>query len=114
MCGTCGCSSPARITSLHHSHAGHESGHVHAPESPQAGRTVQLQQKVLAKNDDLAAGNRQWLHDRGVVVIENASNLVCPALFDLGEAARVVLALVTEGADKPLKYPHMFRQDDLV
>ena len=49
-----------------------------------------------------------------IVVIENVGNLVCPALFDLGEAARVVLASVTEGADKPLKYPHMFRQADLV
>lgn len=49
-----------------------------------------------------------------VVVIENVGNLVCPALFDLGEAARVVLASVTEGADKPLKYPQMFRQADLV
>ena len=49
-----------------------------------------------------------------VVVIENVGNLVCPALFDLGEAARVVLASVTEGTDKPLKYPHMFRSADLV
>jgi hydrogenase nickel incorporation protein HypB len=49
-----------------------------------------------------------------IVVIENVGNLVCPALFDLGEAARVVLASVTEGADKPVKYPHMFRQADLV
>ena len=49
-----------------------------------------------------------------VVVIENVGNLVCPALFDLGEAARVVLASVTEGADKPAKYPHMFRRADLV
>lgn len=49
-----------------------------------------------------------------VVVIENVGNLVCPALFDLGEAVRVVLASVTEGADKPMKYPHMFRQADLV
>jgi hydrogenase nickel incorporation protein HypB len=49
-----------------------------------------------------------------VVVIENVGNLVCPALFDLGEAARVVLASVTEGADKPVKYPHMFRRADLV
>jgi hydrogenase nickel incorporation protein HypB len=49
-----------------------------------------------------------------VVVIENVGNLVCPALFDLGEAARVVLASVTEGADKPVKYPHMFRHADLV
>jgi hydrogenase nickel incorporation protein HypB len=49
-----------------------------------------------------------------VVVIENVGNLVCPALFDLGESARVVLASVTEGADKPVKYPHMFRGADLV
>ena len=49
-----------------------------------------------------------------VVVIENVGNLVCPALFDLGEACRVVLASVTEGADKPVKYPHMFRTADLV
>jgi len=41
-------------------------------------------------------------------------NLVCPALFDLGEACRVVLASVTEGADKPVKYPHMFAVADLV
>ena len=47
-------------------------------------------------------------------MIENVGNLVCPALFDLGEQARVVLASVTEGADKPLKYPHMFRTADLV
>jgi len=52
--------------------------------------------------------------DGSVVVIENVGNLVCPALFDLGEARRVVLASVTEGADKPVKYPHMFRSADLV
>ena len=49
-----------------------------------------------------------------MVVIENVGNLVCPALFDLGEAHRVVLASVTEGEDKPVKYPHMFRTADLV
>jgi hydrogenase nickel incorporation protein HypB len=49
-----------------------------------------------------------------VLVIENVGNLVCPALFDLGEGARVVLSSVTEGADKPAKYPHMFRRADLV
>ncbi len=46
--------------------------------------------------------------------IENVGNLVCPALFDLGEDARVVLFSTTEGEDKPLKYPHMFRRADLV
>jgi hydrogenase nickel incorporation protein HypB len=166
-------------------------------ESPDSGRTVELQQKVLAKNDELARENRGWLRERGIlainlmsspgagkttllettmrglagkaaisvvegdqetaldasrilaagskvvqvntgagchlnaamlaralrsldppsgsiVMIENVGNLVCPALFDLGEQARVVIASVTEGADKPLKYPHMFRQADLV
>nr|WP_223198660.1 hydrogenase nickel incorporation protein HypB [Solihabitans fulvus] len=48
------------------------------------------------------------------VFVENVGNLVCPALFDLGEALRVVIMSVTEGADKPLKYPHMFRAADLV
>ncbi|VVJ23805.1 [NiFe] hydrogenase nickel incorporation-associated protein HypB [Amycolatopsis camponoti] len=46
--------------------------------------------------------------------IENVGNLVCPALFDLGEAARVVVLSVTEGPGKPLKYPHMFAATDLV
>jgi hydrogenase nickel incorporation protein HypB len=52
--------------------------------------------------------------DRSVVFVENVGNLVCPALFDLGEQARIVIMSVTEGADKPLKYPHMFRTADLV
>lgn len=49
-----------------------------------------------------------------MVFIENVGNLVCPAMFDLGEHRRVVLFSVTEGEDKPLKYPHMFRVADLV
>jgi len=211
MCGTCGCSSDAVVT-LHtpvdyeHSHEprphdhSHPHDHPHDPQHhqhPRPDRTIELQQKVLAKNDELADVNRRWLRDRGIlavnlmsspgsgkttllertakdlagqvlisviegdqeteldarrilaagsrvvqintgagchldaemvarglhaldvpggsiVVIENVGNLVCPALFDLGEAAKVVLASVTEGADKPLKYPHMFRQADLV
>jgi hydrogenase nickel incorporation protein HypB len=185
MCATCGCT-PAEHGG--HDHDGH--GHPH-------GEVVTLEQKILAKNDDLARQNRSWLRERGilavnlmsspgsgkttllersgrdlagrlalaviegdqetaldadriraagsqvvqintgagchldaamvggalrtldpapgsVVVIENVGNLVCPALFDLGEAARVVLASVTEGTDKPLKYPQMFRSADLV
>jgi hydrogenase nickel incorporation protein HypB len=43
-----------------------------------------------------------------LVFVENVGNLVCPALFDLGEHAKVVILSVTEGEDKPLKYPHMF------
>lgn len=46
--------------------------------------------------------------------IENVGNLVCPASFDLGEKVRVVLLSVTEGEDKPLKYPVIFREADLV
>lgn len=46
---------------------------------------------------------------RAVVLIENVGNLVCPALFDLGESAKVVVMSVTEGEDKPIKYPHMFQ-----
>jgi hydrogenase nickel incorporation protein HypB len=217
MCATCGCSegavirvfSPGQPDHDHgdragHDHAGHDqaghdqAGHDHPPPAGRGGeRTVQLQQKVLAKNDRLAQLNRDWLRQRGVlavnlmsspgagkttllertaaelagqvtisviegdqaaaldatrisaagcqvvqintgtgchldaemvaeglrvldppggsvVVIENVGNLVCPALFDLGEQARVVLASVTEGDDKPVKYPHMFRQADLV
>jgi hydrogenase nickel incorporation protein HypB len=211
MCGTCGCSSGAVVTLLvpggAHGHDGHVHGSEHALEEEHGhvlhvpagdtGRTVELQQKVLAKNDNLAKGNRQWLRDRGIlavnlmsspgagkttllerttkdlagaisisviegdqetaldakriqaagsrvvqintgvgchldaemvaqglrsldpptgsiVVIENVGNLVCPALFDLGESGKAVLASVTEGADKPMKYPHMFRQADLV
>jgi hydrogenase nickel incorporation protein HypB len=180
-----------------HEHDG-EFTEVHVvPAGADSHRTVELQQKVLAKNDELAADNRRWLRERGIlavnlmsspgagkttllertardlsgkiaisvvegdqetaldasrmlragssvvqintgagchldaqmlarglrslnppagsiVMIENVGNLVCPALFDLGEQARVVLASTTEGADKPLKYPHMFRQADLV
>lgn len=47
--------------------------------------------------------------DGTLLLIENVGNLVCPALFDLGEQAKVVVLSVTEGDDKPLKYPHMFR-----
>jgi hydrogenase nickel incorporation protein HypB len=188
MCATCGCSDDATITLSEHSHD-HEHGHGHT-------QTVSLEQKVLARNDELAEENRKWLADReilalnvmsspgsgkttllertirdlrglpvsvvegdqetmfdadriratgcrvvqintgsgchldatmlaraletldpdrgSVVFIENVGNLVCPALFDLGEAHRVVIMSVTEGADKPLKYPHMFRTADTV
>jgi hydrogenase nickel incorporation protein HypB len=49
-----------------------------------------------------------------IVVVENVGNLVCPALFDLGERERVVLLSVPEGDDKPIKYPHMFAAATLV
>jgi hydrogenase nickel incorporation protein HypB len=49
-----------------------------------------------------------------MLMIENVGNLVCPALFDLGEHARVIVVSVTEGDDKPLKYPHMFHSGHVV
>ena len=51
--------------------------------------------------------------DNSVLVIENVGNLVCPSLFDLGEAARVVIISTTEGDDKPIKYPTMFQSSDI-
>lgn len=50
----------------------------------------------------------------GILFIENVGNLVCPASFDLGEAAKVLVLSVTEGEDKPLKYPDMFRAAKLM
>jgi hydrogenase nickel incorporation protein HypB len=49
-----------------------------------------------------------------ILFIENVGNLVCPALFDLGELSKVVVISVTEGDDKPIKYPHMFAAAGLV
>jgi len=49
-----------------------------------------------------------------LLFIENVGNLVCPSLFDLGEACKIVILSVTEGDDKPLKYPHIFNQSALM
>ncbi|MDR2118321.1 MAG: hydrogenase nickel incorporation protein HypB [Tannerellaceae bacterium] len=48
-----------------------------------------------------------------LLFIENVGNLVCPAMFDLGEAHKVVIVSTTEGNDKPLKYPHIFQEADV-
>lgn len=186
MCGTCGCVDDTRVA-----------GNPSPANAHSSSRTVMLEQKVLARNDEQAARNRSWLAERGlvavnlmsspgsgkttllertirdlsgrvgvsvvegdqetafdaeriratgcrvvqvntgagchldadmlaralrtldpppssVVFVENVGNLVCPALFDLGESARVVVMSVTEGVDKPLKYPHMFRTADVL
>ncbi len=57
---------------------------------------------------------RQLHFSDGILFIENVGNLVCPAGFDLGEAHKVVIASVTEGEDKPLKYPNMFAASSLM
>jgi hydrogenase nickel incorporation protein HypB len=54
------------------------------------------------------------LTDLNLLIIENVGNLVCPASYDLGEDLRIVLLSVTEGEDKPLKYPPMFQSADVV
>jgi hydrogenase nickel incorporation protein HypB len=60
------------------------------------------------------AMERLDLNALDVLIIENVGNLVCPAVYDLGETARVVLLSVTEGEDKPLKYPVMFQSAQVV
>jgi len=49
-----------------------------------------------------------------IIMIENVGNLVCPALFDLGEKCKVAVLSITEGEDKPIKYPHMFRAAEIL
>lgn len=53
------------------------------------------------------------LKDDSILMIENVGNLVCPAMFDLGEQHRVVIISTTEGDDKPIKYPDMFHNSDI-
>jgi len=197
MCDSCGCSDLDGTIGVVHRHADALVHADHHPSSVRGARTVRVEADLLAKNDRIAAGNREWfgrwellvlnlvsspgagkttllertLRDVAgawpwvviegdqqtdndarriaacgvpalqintgtmchleaqmvadacrrldpapgtVVMIENVGNLVCPALFDLGEAARVVVASVTEGDDKPAKYPYMFETADLV
>ena len=68
------------------------------------GSVCHLEAEMVAR-----AMERLPLDDLDVLVIENVGNLVCPASYDLGEDLRVVLLSVTEGEDKPLKYPVMFK-----
>ncbi len=53
------------------------------------------------------------IKDKSLLMIENVGNLVCPAMFDLGENKRIVIISVTEGEDKPQKYPDMFHSSDI-
>jgi hydrogenase nickel incorporation protein HypB len=62
----------------------------------------------------LNAARKLPLDDVNLLVIENVGNLVCPAAYDLGENLRIVLLSTTEGEDKPLKYPTMFKSADVV
>jgi len=73
------------------------------------GGTCHLDAAMIARTLD-------WLEleDLDLLIIENVGNLVCPSSYDLGEESRVVLLSVTEGEDKPLKYPVAFRNADMV
>ncbi|CAH0322433.1 Hydrogenase isoenzymes nickel incorporation protein HypB [Rahnella aquatilis] len=157
MCSTCGCASgELRIEGVspehthHHSHD-HDDSHDHRHGLPFAPRRlVDIEMDVLAKNNHIAAHNRehfaaagilalnlvsspgsgkgchldaQMVHDalhqlspnnNSLLFIENVGNLVCPASFDLGELHKVAVLSVTEGEDKPLKYPHMFAASRLM
>lgn len=73
------------------------------------GTVCHLEAEMVSK-----AVNRLDLADAQLLLIENVGNLVCPASYDLGETLRVVLISVTEGEDKPLKYPPMFQAADVV
>jgi hydrogenase nickel incorporation protein HypB len=60
------------------------------------------------------AVDKMDMHGAQVLFVENVGNLVCPANFDLGEQLKVVVASVTEGEDKPLKYPTLFRNSSVL
>lgn len=73
------------------------------------GGTCHLDARMIDKH--LADWN---LGELGILFIENVGNLVCPSSYDLGEAAKIVLLSVTEGEDKPLKYPAIFLKSQLL
>ena len=79
-----------------HHHHGHEHGHHHP------------------HDHDHAPGHDHTHAPQSLLFIENVGNLVCPALWDLGEEAKVAILSVTEGEDKPLKYPDMFAAAQLM
>jgi hydrogenase nickel incorporation protein HypB len=73
------------------------------------GGTCHLDARMIEKHLE------DWpLENLDLLLIENVGNLVCPSSYDLGEAAKVVLLSVTEGEDKPLKYPSIFFKSDLL
>ncbi|MFP5515021.1 MAG: hydrogenase nickel incorporation protein HypB [Alphaproteobacteria bacterium] len=77
------------------------------------GKGCHLDASMVAQAADRLAAEGGFAGD-GVLFVENVGNLVCPAGFDLGETHRVVVLSVTEGEDKPLKYPDMFVRADLL
>jgi hydrogenase nickel incorporation protein HypB len=95
----------------------HDAARIRATGAPavqiNTGKGCHLDARMIAQAlERLDAG--QALPEHSLLLIENVGNLVCPSAFDLGEAHKVVILSVTEGEDKPLKYPDMFRAADLM
>jgi hydrogenase nickel incorporation protein HypB len=88
--------------------------------SPGSGKTTLLERTLAGYDCHLDASMVErhladWkLDDLEILFLENVGNLVCPTSYDLGEDARAVLLSVTEGEDKPLKYPATFHHADLM
>jgi hypothetical protein len=129
MCTTCGCSGTSEASVIepghshdhshdhHHQHDHHHDHHHHHDH----GTVVTLEQQILAKNNLLAERNRGWFAGRGILALNLMSSpgagkttLLERTIRDLGESAKVVMLTVTEGDDKPLKNPHMFRAAEVV
>ena len=73
-----------------------------------------LEADMVTSHVDALEADGTSLADLDLLVLENVGNLVCPSSYDLGEHVRVALLSVTEGEDKPLKYPQIFASSDLV
>jgi hydrogenase nickel incorporation protein HypB len=73
------------------------------------GGTCHLDARMVEKHLD-----EMGFRGPGLLLVENVGNLVCPSSYDLGEAAKIVLLSVTEGEDKPLKYPGIFHRSSLM
>jgi hydrogenase nickel incorporation protein HypB len=73
------------------------------------GGTCHLDARMISRHLDEIG-----FHGPGILFVENVGNLVCPSSYDLGEAAKIVLLSVTEGEDKPLKYPGIFHRASLM
>lgn len=99
--------------------AGHEHEHEHEPSDSDSFAVHHLDAKHHEHHHDLEPAQSHAALNAddppaALLLIENVGNLVCPAMWDLGEAAKVVILSVTEGADKPLKYPDMFAAASLM
>lgn len=111
------------ITALQHTHTlavivgDQQTDHDAALITSAGGHAIQINTGKSCHLDAHAVGHAMedlGIHAESIMFIENVGNLVCPAAFDLGENNRVVLLSVTEGENKPLKYPDMFKGADVL